>query len=255
MTLNIRHQIETRFERFPSAAWLLYGDPKIGKTTAASKWGQRVLVINLKAEDNVAHIIGDIVDVTTPQDLAAVCRELRAGAEYDAAVLDGISSLAGVEKGKHSVDDRGRTITDERRKVQEFWREWQGGLWDYLTLPMGRVIVGHSRQEMIDDRGEQVLITLDAPPVLRSVLLRKCQAVGYCWPSDQGTMVNWQTVVERSGRKSRTLQAGNALGLPQTTKLGIASVWAAMPKTDRKPAPVVDQQTGEVVSDAANPTD
>lgn len=243
--VNIRQQTETKFERFPSACWLLYGDPKIGKTTAASKWGPRVLVINLTAENNVAHIVGEVVDVTTAAQLSEVCHMLRAGSEYDAAVLDGISTLAAVEKAKHSTDERGKPINDERQKVQRFWREWQGAILDFMALPIGRLIVGHSRVEMLDDRGNRTEVTLDAPPVLRSILYRKCQAVGYCWPSDRGTMVNWQTVVEQNGSKTRTLVAGNALGLPKTTNLGVKSAWAAMPKATPNP-PAADPDTGEI---------
>jgi len=245
MTFTIRHQSGAAFESFPAAAWLIFGAPKLGKTTQASRWGRRVLVLNLMAENNTTHIAGDVADIETPRDLAQAVKALRSG-DYDAAVLDGISTLSAVEKARHALDPAGKE-QDERRRVQEFWRDWQAELFEFMGLPIGRIIVGHERTETLDRFGNKTLITLDCPPVLRQYLFRKCQAVGYCWAAGRNvTKVNWQQVVEQDGKRTRTIEAMNSLGLPQMTDLSVKAVWSAMPK---KAAAVVDQDTGEVVSD------
>jgi hypothetical protein len=252
MSFAIRHQTGAAFSAFPAAAWCIYGAPKLGKTTMASKWGRRVLTLNLLAEDNTTHITGDVADIDTPRDLAQAVKALRGG-EYDAAVLDGISTLSAVEKSRHALDADGKE-QDERRRVQEFWRDWQADLFEFMGLPIGRILVGHERTETLDRFGNKTLVTLDCPPVLRNYIFRKCQAVGYCWSAGRNvTKVNWQGVTEQDGKRTRTIEAMNSLGLPMVTDLGIKPVWLAMPKAQA--VEQVDAATGEVLTNGQPPAE
>lgn len=246
MTPNIRTQISQPRAEFPVRSFFLYGEPKVGKTTAAAQFPQ-ALILNVTSENGTTEIVGDVIDVTTPDNLTEVCRWLRAGGHaYKSIVLDGLSAFVLDEISRHKSKD-------SRRSFKEAGKELTPALHEFLSLPMIRVITGHARRDEEEIKGDdgrtvvKVSVYPDLPPRVRLFVEGRVDAFGYCFSQNGGPKV-WWTPLDVDKPRPRAIAAGNRLGLPRLTELSFNSISAAL-VSQEKPSAESDAQPSPSASE------
>jgi hypothetical protein len=221
----IRTQTKAPRLEFPIASFLLYGEPKVGKTITAAQFPGS-LILNVLSENGTTQIEGDVVDISTPAQLQEAVRWLKAGQHsYQSVTLDGVSTFC--------MDAVARSDSrDTRRAVKDATNDLRPVLHEFLALPMIRVITGHARRDeeeiKIDGRSAvKVTIYPDLPPRLRLFIEGRVDAFGYCFAS-KGRSLVWWLPLDTLGPPARTVAAGNRLGLPSNTELSFAAIRAAL---------------------------
>jgi len=224
---KIRTQAPTRPVELPRAAFLLYGQPKTGKTATAAQF-PRPLILNVLAENGTTQVAGDVTDIAKPGDLKEIVDWLKANPAhhgYQSVVLDGISTLC--TEAVVEADSR-----DTRKAVKDATAVLRPVLHAFLGLPMIRVITGHARQEeeevIVDGHKVAKLSTCpDLPPRLRLFVEGRVDAIGYCYAGNGKSLV-WWLPLDTDTPRPRAIAAGNRLGLPKTTELSFPAIQAAI---------------------------
>ncbi len=227
MPPTIRTQTKTPAVEFPRRSFLLYGEPKVGKTSTAAQF-PKPLILNVLSENGALDVAGDVTDVGTGADLREVVRWLNTDRTlhgYQTVVLDGISAFcvdAVVRGGSRDARKSTKAATDELRPA----------LHEFLSLPCIRVLTGHARrdEEEIEVNGKTVVkvsIYPDLPPRLRLFVEGRVDAIGYCFPAN-GKSQAWWLPMDTEGQRPRAVAAGNRLGLPRTTELSYQAIYNAI---------------------------
>jgi len=225
----IRTQTVNHRTEFPARSFLLYGEPKVGKTTTAAGF-PKPLILNVASENGALDIAGDVTDIATPADLREVVRWLasdKAFRGYQTVVLDGLSTFC----TEAVVKQGGR---DTRRQVKDATGELRPVLHEFLSLACIRVLTGHARrddEEIIVDGRTVVKSSIypDLPPRLRLFVEGRVDAIGYCYPAG-GKSQAWWLPLDTDSPKPRSVAAGNRLGLPRSTDLSYPAIYAAIVK-------------------------
>lgn len=225
----IRTQSPAPRHEFPRRSFLLYGQPKVGKTTTAAQF-PKPLILNTLTENGVTEIAGDVADIAAPDDLLEIVRWLAADPEhatrgYQTVVLDGLSTFcieAVVRVGSK----------DTRRSVKDATAELRPALHAFLSLPCIRVLTGHARQEeeeiILNGRPAiKISVYPDLPPRLRLFVEGRVDAVGYCFASNGKSQV-WWLPLDTETPRPRSIAAGNRLGLPRITDLSYIAIHNAL---------------------------
>lgn len=152
----------TRKEGFPnSAVWLIYGDPKVGKSTLASQFPNPIF---LATEPGLANIECYQMEITTYQELIEVGQLLKKGDHsFETVVLDTIDVMGDIVQDftcaqlgiDHPADaGYGKGWYELRKKLM-------GALTSFSMLGMHLVMVSHSK-ERIDEGGDTGMKILPA---------------------------------------------------------------------------------------------
>ena len=229
MNPKIRTQTPAPRHEFPHRSFLLYGQPKVGKTTTAAQF-PKPLILNAIGENGTTEIAGDVADIATPDDLLEIVRWLVADPDhsmrgYQTVVLDGLSTFcieAVVRVGSK----------DTRRSVKDATAELRPALHSFLSLSCIRVLTGHARQEeeevTLNGRSAvKISVYPDLPPRLRLFVEGRVDAVGYCFASNGKSQV-WWLPLDTDMPRPRAIAAGNRLGLPRLTDLSYTAIYNAL---------------------------
>lgn len=227
--MNIRTHTPVKTPEFPPISLVLYGQAKVGKSSESARVPSP-LFFNL--EDGLSNIAGDIIDIANPGALAAavneLARELKAGRlAYRAAILDGLTSFVTSESVRQA-------IKDPRKNAKALAESLLPTLDQFFALPLIRIITLHSRTTVTETRldGRATTFTLEEPdisPRLRTFIVGKADAIGFCHTVNNLSVVDWLPTDTPSTR----IIAGNRLGLPRQTALSFQA-WNA---TLTAPAP------------------
>lgn len=228
-TPNIRKQTLTTYTEFPVRSFLLYGEPKTGKTTTAAQF-PLPLILNTLSENGTGEIAGDVLDMATPQDLINYCAFLRTDVAkeygYQTVVLDGLSTFVLDEISRHPS-------RDQRKSVKEATAVLIPALHQFLSLPLIRVLTAHSKRENEELRTDEGTVQKDSifpdlPPRLRLFIEGRVDAFGYCFAGKDGKSKIWWTPLDQEKPKHRSIAAGNRLGLVKATDLSFEAIRAAL---------------------------
>jgi hypothetical protein len=228
---TIRAQTKSPYTTFPHKSFLLYGEPKTGKTTAAAQF-PNPLVLSVLSESGTGEIEAPIIDIETPADLLDVVKWLRAEPHrYETIILDGLSTFVLDEITRHPA-------RDYRRSVKEATAVLLSALHPFLSLPTIRVLTAHAKRETEELEIERktlskVSVFADLPPRLRLFVEGRVDAFGYCYATGNGHSKVWWTPFNSDDPpKPRSIAAGNRLGLPRSTELSFEAIHAAIVKPD-----------------------
>lgn len=230
---TIRNQVKTPYTEFPPKSFLLYGEPKTGKTSTAAQF-PGVLILNVVSENGTGEIDAPIIDIETPADLLDVCNWLKANPDkYRAVVLDGASTFVIDEITRHPQ-------RDYRRSVKEATAELVPAFHAFLRLPTVRVITAHAKRETSEIKIERntynkIEVFPNFPPSLRLFIEGRVDAFGYCYATANGHSKVWWTPYDSDDLpKPRSIAAGNRLGLVKSTELSFEAIRAAILKIEPK---------------------
>lgn len=239
-TPTIRNQTKTPYVEFPSKSFLLYGEPKTGKTSTAATF-PGVLVLNVLSENGTGEIDAPIIDIETPAELIAACEWVKANpGKYQTIVLDGATTFVIDEITRHPQ-------RDYRRSVKEATAELVPALHTFLKLPLIRVITAHAKRELTEIQVERrtynkVEVFPNLPPSLRLFVEGRVDAFGYCYAAANGRSKVWWTPYDSDDLpKPRSIAAGNRLGLTKATELSFEAISKAIlgteaPRPELQPA-------------------
>lgn len=230
-TPTIRTQAKTPYTAFPPKSFLLYGEPKTGKTSTAAKF-PGVLVLNTVSENGTGELDAPIIDIETPAELVEVCEWLKANpGKYQTVVLDGATTFVIDEITRHPS-------RDYRRSVKEASAELVPAFHAFLKLPLIRIITAHSKRETSEIKFERntynkIDVFPNFPPSLRLFIEGRVDAFGYCYPTANGNSKCWWTPYDTDDLpKPRSIAAGNRLGLSKATELSFAAISNAILKPE-----------------------
>lgn len=213
---------------------LLYGVPKVGKTTEAAKFPGAVL---LNCEPSGTDLLkGDheIADISSlghlEQVVGAICNS-----QYKTIVLDGFTWLIN-QAAREKVKEMG-----ERNRLRAYaliTEQVQRILGDILRSGKIVVATGHSRLVDIDDdseehdaRGEKiekVEVRPDINPRLSDGVFGLFSVIAYCYPTEKGSMMLTKPI----DNPKRRILAGDRSGiLPKTMALSAEKLMAALRAT------------------------
>lgn len=149
MALTIRQQTPS----WAHADILLYGQPKVGKTTTASH-APSPLLLNVLGEGGMNGLAGDVADIRTVRDFADAVKHLSGKHPYHSAVLDSLDALYALALRDHGGESR-----DERQRHRNaaaallpLMRQWH-------HLPVCKVTTAHHRADRIEEgAGQQKVV-------------------------------------------------------------------------------------------------
>tara|TARA_R100001594_G_scaffold144630_1_gene193902 strand:+ start:145 stop:816 length:672 start_codon:yes stop_codon:yes gene_type:complete len=174
---------------------LLYGAPKVGKTTALSKLDD-CLIIDTEGGANM--IEGYVESVKNRAELIALLKEAQEGHEYKYVAIDTVDRIATwadkavcEEEGVSAVQDLpfGKGFGLVREKVLNtihFLKE----IFPHV------IIIGHRKwaRAIVDGKAMVEPESLDLTGKLKNMLMADCDAIGYVYRDDENKklMVSFQ---------------------------------------------------------------
>jgi hypothetical protein len=214
---------------------LLYGVPKVGKTTEAAKFPNAILLNCEPSGTDLLKGEHDVYDVTglgALENMApAICNS-----SYKTIVLDGFTWLINQavseeikRRGKgHSLPIYGE-VTDQTKRIL-------GNI-----LLAGKIVVATGHSRLVDVEGEakdKVEIRPDINPKLADGVFGLFSIIAYCYPTSQGSMM----LTKPEDNDKRRIQAGDRSGvLPKTMALSADKLMEYMRQTQ----PVKTNGNGE----------
>lgn len=215
-----------------SLSVLLYGVPKVGKTTEAAKFPGAILLNCEPSGTDLLKGEHEVYDVSNLQQLDSITAQL-AGTPYKTIVLDGFTWLIN-QAVSEEIKRRGKgyslpiygEVTDQAKRI----------LGDILHSGKIVVATGHSR--LVDVEGEakdKVEVRPDINPRLSDGVFGLFSIIAYCYPSAQGSMM----LTKPEDNDKRRIIAGDRSGvLPKTMPLSADKLMEYMRQTQpAKPAP------------------
>lgn len=223
--LNVRRQEKPILSRL---SVLLYGFPKIGKTTQAAKLpGALLLNCEPGGTDFVKN--ADVVDIRNLAELERMI-DLIIKSEYKSVVLDGftwmVNQAAKIEAAKPGSNGRQQ---DGRRVYQQ--------ISDRVTAVIGKLLdsgkiviaTGHSRMvDSSDGSADKKDVRPDFNEALADDVFGAFSVVCYCYPTQGGSMM----LTKPSDNAQRRIYAGDRSGvLPEKMPLDLPKMLAALKAT------------------------
>lgn len=210
---------------------LLYGQPKIGKTTQAAKFPNALL---LNCEPGGTDMLAgehNIVDVRSLDQLDALVQEI-AASEYKTIIVDGFTWLI-----NQAVRERSRRFTgkDRRRIYADVTDQVSRIMGDLLSANKLVIATGHSRAVDVDDEPmpgeppkprpdsrsgkeeeEKIEIRPDLNPRLADSIFGLFSIIAYCFTGSDGSKM----LTKPMDNAKRRILAGDRSGvLPQIMPL------------------------------------
>jgi len=187
---------------------IIYGAPKIGKTTVLSQLDD-CLIIDL--EDGSDMVDALKVKVSNLKELADVGREIfKQGKPYKYIAIDTISKL------EEWCEEEGKKIYMKTPMGKNFETKNPG--MSILSLPNGAgylylrmaykkwidnlnkladhvILVGHLKDKMLEKKGKEVAVKdLDLTGKIKQITCANADAVGYIYREDEETMVSFNSM-------------------------------------------------------------
>ena len=165
---------------------LLYGAPKVGKTTVLSQL-EDCLIID--TEQGAGMVEGYIQEVNNREELIAILKEAKEGHEYKYVAIDTIDKIADwadksvcQEEGVSAVQDLafGKGFAMSRDKVLN-------------TIKILRqifphvILIGHRKwaQAVVDGKAIVQPESLDLTGKLKNMIMADCDAIGYVYRDEE----------------------------------------------------------------------
>lgn len=184
---------------FPQTdSWLLYGQPKIGKTTLASNFPQAII---LDMEGGASRVDCHVLPIKSMEDLRDAYDALEAdnGKNFKTVVLDSIDIVYDwveidtcdfiSKKMKTKVDNIGEAPmgsdwAEARKRLLGIVEVWQ-------SLPITKVFLAHAKAVQ-GEAGTQMqkAKTLDLPGKLSHRFPARVDNIGFCYATKAGTGLN-----------------------------------------------------------------
>ena len=167
---------------------LLYGAPKVGKTTALSKL-DNCLIIDTEQGANM--IEGYVENVSSRQELIELLKEASAGHEYKYVAVDTIDKIAEwaekavcEEESVVNIEDLsfGKGFALVREKVLNTVNVL-GNIFDHV------IIIGHRKwaRAVVDSKAIVEPESLDLTGKLKNMLMADCDAIGYVFRDEENS--------------------------------------------------------------------
>lgn len=206
MALNIRKQDKPVLNRL---SVLLYGFPKIGKTTQAAKLpGALLLNCEPGGTDFVRGV--DVLDVHDLADFERVIVEI-ARSDYKAVVLDGFTWMVNQAAKQQAAQPGSNGRQQDGRRVYQ-------QISDRVITAVGRLLdsgkvvvaTGHSRLVDSTDGAEgKKDVRPDLNEALADDIFGVFSIICYCYPTQQGSMM----LTKPSDTDKRRIYAGDRSGV------------------------------------------
>jgi hypothetical protein len=226
-----------------SLSILLYGVPKVGKTTEAAKFPGALLLNCEPSGTDLLKGEHDVYDVTSLQQLDSIIGSLRQS-PYKTIVLDGFTWLINQavseeikRRGKgHSLPIYGEVTDQVKRILGEI-------------LLSGKIVVATGHSRIVDIEGEakdKVEVRPDINPRLSDGVFGLFSIIAYCYPTADGSKM----LTKPQDNDKRRIMAGDRSGvLPTVMPLSADKLMEYMRQT--QPAKQNGDGNGEKQQEAA----
>jgi len=165
---------------------LLYGPPKVGKTTMLSKLNKCLI---LDTEKGARMIAGSIVEVDTRKSLIDVLKKAKEGHEFDYIAIDTIDRVVQWAEDAVCEENQVQALADlpfgkgwglARDKVMNTIRHFSN-ICDHL------IIIGHRKTAKAIVEGQATIEpeSLDITGRLKNMIMADCDAIGYVFRDEE----------------------------------------------------------------------
>ena len=186
---------------------IIYGPPKIGKTTILSQL-DNCLIIDLENGSDMVDALK--VKVNSLAELATLGREIiKQGKPYKYIAIDTISKLEwceGEAKKMYKLTAMGKNF-DKNNEGLSILSLPNGGGYLYLRLAYKKwidrlnlladkiILVGHLRDKMLEKKGKEVSVKdLDLTGKIKQMTCSNTDAIGYVYREGEETMISFNSL-------------------------------------------------------------
>ncbi len=217
---------------------LLYGVPKVGKTTEAAKFPGAVLLNCEPSGTDLLKGAHEVVDVTSLDHLDSMVGAIIAS-QYKTIVLDGFTWMIN-QAAREKVKTMGVSkrlpafglITDQTQRILG------------EILRGGKIVIATGHSRIVDDEEIEgkVEVRPDINPALSNGVFGLFSIIAYCYPSREGSKM----LTKPEDNEKRRILAGDRSGvLPKVMRLSADDLMAALKQTQTT-APKPDGEPLEV---------
>lgn len=188
--------------------FVLYGQPKIGKTTALSQL-ENCLIIDL--EDGTDMVDALKIKANNLKELSEIGREIiKANKPYKYIAVDTVTQLEvwceqdakklyqNTPMGKNfDSDNKGLSVLSLPNGAGYLYLRMAYKKWiDRLnTLADHIILVGHLKEAKIDKKGKEVAVKdLDLTGKIKNITCANADAIGYVFREDDKTMISFDSM-------------------------------------------------------------
>lgn len=188
--------------------FVLYGQPKIGKTTALSQL-DNCLIIDL--EDGTDMLDALKIKANNLKELSMIGQEIiKAGKPYKYIAIDTVTQLEvwceyeakklyqNTPMGKNfDTDNKGLSVLSLPNGagylyLRQAYKKWIDRL---NTLADHIILVGHLKEAKIDKKGKEVAVKdLDLTGKIKNITCANADAIGYVFREDDNTMISFDSM-------------------------------------------------------------
>jgi hypothetical protein len=188
--------------------FVLYGQPKIGKTTALSQL-DNCLIIDL--EDGTDMLDALKIKANNLKELSMIGQEIiKAGKPYKYIAVDTVTQLEvwceyeakklyqNTPMGKNfDADNKGLSVLSLPNGagylyLRQAYKKWIDRL---NTLADHIILVGHLKEAKIDKKGKEVAVKdLDLTGKIKNITCANADAIGYVFREDDNTMISFDSM-------------------------------------------------------------
>lgn len=188
--------------------FVLYGQPKIGKTTALSQL-DNCLIIDL--EDGTDMLDALKIKANNLKELSMIGQEIiKAGKPYKYIAIDTVTQLEvwceyeakklyqNTPMGKNfDSDNKGLSVLSLPNGagylyLRQAYKKWIDRL---NTLSDHIILVGHLKEAKIDKKGKEVAVKdLDLTGKIKNITCANADAIGYVFREDDTTMISFDSM-------------------------------------------------------------
>lgn len=188
--------------------FVLYGQPKIGKTTALSQL-DNCLIIDL--EDGTDMLDALKIKANNLRELSSIGQEIiKAGKPYKYIAIDTVTQLEvwceyeakklyqNTPMGKNfDSDNKGLSVLSLPNGagylyLRQAYKKWMDRL---NTLAEHVILVGHLKEAKIDKKGKEVAVKdLDLTGKIKNITCANADAVGYVFREEEQTMISFDSM-------------------------------------------------------------
>ena len=182
---------------------VLFGKPKIGKTTVASLLDDNLII---EMEDRGAdYVSGYIVDVRSAKELIEVAKELeKSEKRYKYITLDSATEMEDKIVMPLAIRLYQNTVMGKDYKGDDLRKLPMGAGYYYIReaftyiinlfspLCETLILIAHCNEKQIDKKGEEMFeLEMDLSGKLKRTIAAKADAIGYLYRKENKTMINF----------------------------------------------------------------